>query len=111
MAEERKLSQRKPIKTTFISDADLPVHYVNIVNVRAGLEEFFITLGTVMPPEITDITDLEGIDSLNAHTLLRFAVSRSVMKQMLEVMQAIYDQQTSQLEMLQTVQEEDQERE
>ena len=111
MAEERKLSHQKSFKTTFVGDSDLPVHHVNAVNVRAGLEEFFFTLGTVLPPEITDIKDLESIDSLNAHTLFRFAVPRNVMKQMLDVMQAVYDQQTRQVEMLHTDQEEAQERE
>lgn len=111
MAEERKLPQQKLIKTTFVDDSDLPIHYVNVVNVRAGLEDFFVILGTVMPPDIADINDLEDLDTLNAHPLFRFAVSRNVMKQILGVMQVVYDQQTRQLEMLRAAQEEGQENE
>ena len=60
MAEEIKLPQPKQIKAEFVGEAELPTHYVNIVNVRAGVEEFFITLGTGIPPEIADIKDVSS---------------------------------------------------
>lgn len=105
MAEERQIPQQKLIRTTFVGDSELPVHYVNIVNVRSGVEEFFVTLGTAMPPEITDIKDLESIDTVKAQPLFRFAMSRQVMKDVIELMQRIYDQQTKQIEMMHTLQE------
>lgn len=107
MAEESKLPQRKPIKTTFVNDSGLPIHYVNVINVRAGLEEFFVTLGTVMPPEIASIEDLDAINSIDAHSLFRFVVSRNVLKQLIDVMQTVYEQQTQQLETRDISQEED----
>lgn len=108
MAEERQLPQQRLIKPTFVGDSDLPIHYVNVVNVRAGQEEFYITLGTVVPPEVASIEDLDAI-SLEAHSLFRFAVSRNILKQIIDVLQGVYDNQTKQLEMLRTFQKEAQE--
>lgn len=111
MTDETKLPKPKIVKANFVGEKDLPIHYVNFVNVRSGQEEFFITLGTATPPDITDIKDLDEIDNINVLSLFRFAVSRSVMKQIIEVMQTVYDQQTKQLEMLQRIQEETRENE
>ncbi|MBV9688417.1 MAG: hypothetical protein JO202_01780 [Ktedonobacteraceae bacterium] len=107
MPEERQLPQQKLVKASFEGDSELPVHYVNIVNVRAGVDEVFITLGTVIPPEITDIRDLESLDTIKAHPLFRFAMSKNVMKQMIDLMQNIYNHQLSQTEMMDTSQSED----
>jgi hypothetical protein len=46
MAEEKKLPEPKQLRTVFVGDSELPIHFVNAVNVRAGLEEFYFTLGT-----------------------------------------------------------------
>ncbi len=78
MAEERKISHPKQVKTIIVGDENLPTHFVNSVNIRSGLEEFFLTFGTAIPLEITDIRDLEAINSVNAHALFRCAISRSI---------------------------------
>ncbi|SRR5258708_13934444 len=109
MADEKKLPGFKQVRATFVGDDNLPTHYVNIVNVHAGLEEFFLTLGTVVPLEIADSQDLEGIDSLNGHPLFRCAVSRSVMKQVIDLMTALYESQTKQIEQFQASQRKDEE--
>ncbi len=103
--EERQLPQQKLVKPVFVGDEELTVHYVNVVNVRSGVEEFFVTLGTAMPPEINDIKDLEGLDVVKAHPLFRFAMSRQAMKNVIELMQRIYDEQTRQMELMRTLQE------
>ncbi len=107
--EERQSPQQKLVKAVIIDGEKLPVHYVNAVNVRGGAEEFFITLGTALPPEITDIKDLESLDTIEAQPLFRFAMPRGVMRSVIELMQRLYDQQTSQLEMMHTLQEKDRE--
>src|SRR5436309_12670890 len=107
MAEEKQIPQQKAVKATFVDDSSLPVPYVNIVSIRAGLDDFFVTLGTVLPPEVANIEDLEAINSLKAQPIFRFAVSRSVLKQVIDVMQTVYDQQTKQLEMTGIPKEED----
>ena len=109
MTEEKKRSAAKQVKTVFIGDENLPTHYVNSVNIRSGLEEFFLTFGTAIPLEITDIKDLEDIDSINAHALFRCAISRSVMKQVIDLMTTLYESQTRQIELLQVAQKKDKE--
>jgi len=109
MEDERKLLETKQVKTIFVGDENLPTHYVNVVNVRSGLDEFFLTFGTAVPMEITDSKDLENIDSVNAHPLFRCAVSRSVMKQVIDLMTTLYENQTGQIELLQASQRKDEE--
>src|SRR6266571_5540999 len=109
MAEERKISHPKQVKTIIVGDENLPTHYVNSVNIRSGLEEFFLTFGTAVPLEITDIKDLEDIDSINAHALFRCAIPRSMMKQVIDLMTTLYENQTRQIELLQASQGKDEE--
>src|SRR6266480_5722141 len=104
MAEERKQTVPKQVKTVFVGDEILPTYYINSVNIRSGLEEFFLTFGTAVPLEITDIKDLEDIDSINAHALFRCAISRPVMKQIIDLMTTLYENQTKQIELLQVSQ-------
>ena len=100
MVEEKKIPEPKQLRATFSEDSELPIYFVNAVNIRAGLEEFYFTLGTIAPLEVTDINELEGLQTINANSLFRFAVTRTVMKQVLDLMQSVYDQQTQQVEML-----------
>ncbi len=109
MAEERKQTVPKQIKTVFVGDENLPTHYVNSVNIRTGLEEFFLTFGTAIPVEIAEIKDLEDIDSVNAHALFRCAISRPVMKQVIDLMTSLYENQTRQIELSQASRGKDEE--
>ena len=109
MAEERKRSTPKQVKTVFIGNETLPTHYVNSVNIQPGLEEFFLTFGTVVPLEITDMKDLEHIDSINAHAVFRCAMSRTMMKQVIDLMKTLYENQSIQVELLQASQRKDEE--
>ncbi len=109
MADERESFQTKQVKTVFVGDENLPTHYVNIVNVRTTPEEFFLTLGTAVPLEITDSKQLEEIESINAHPLFRCAISRSTMKQVIDLITNLYENQTRQIELLQASQGKDEE--
>jgi len=109
MAEERKQLTPKQVKTVFIGDETLPTHYVNSVNIQSGLEEFFLTFGTAVPLEITDMKDLENIDSINAHAVFRCAMSRTMMKQVIDLMTTLYENQTRQVELLEASQRKDEE--
>ncbi|SRR5260370_2035805 len=102
MPEEKKLPQPRQVKTIIVGDENLPTHYVNSVNIRAGLEEFFFTFGTAIPLEIADIKDIENIDSINAHAVFRCAMSRSMMKQVIDLMTNLYENQPVQPEQFQT---------
>ena len=109
MAEEKRMSVQKTLKTTFADNPNLVSHYVNVVNVRGGIEEFFLTFGTALPIEVATPEDLENIDTVQAQPLFRCVVTRQSMKQILDVLQTVYDQQTKQLESLQLSQEKDRE--
>ncbi len=110
MTNERELlSNIKRIKGVFVGDKQLPTHYVNMVNARVGLEEFFLTFGTVLPLDLTEKQSLEDIDSLNAQPLFRCAMPRSVVKQIIDLMTTLYNNQTKQIEQLQVSQRGDSE--
>ena len=109
MAEERRIPAPRQVKTAFVGDENLPTHYVNMADARAGREEFFLTLGTVIPSEITDSQDLEGIDRIDGYPLFRCAVSRSAMKQIIDLITALYENQTRQIEQLQASERKDEE--
>jgi len=99
MTEERNIQHvPKQVKTVMVGDEALPTHYINSVNIRSGLEEFFLTFGTALPLEIIDIKDLEGINSVKAQAVFRCAVSRSMMKQLIELMTNLYQNQLEQVE-------------
>lgn len=101
MPEEKKNPQSRQVKTIIVGDENLPTYYVNSVNIRAGLEEFFFTFGTAIPLEIADIKDIENIDSINAHAVFRCAMSKSMMKQVIDLMTNLYESQLGQSEQLQ----------
>ena len=48
--------------------------------------------------------DLENIDSVNAHALFRCVIPRTVMKQVIELMTNLYENQTKQIELSQASQ-------
>jgi|SRR5579884_160973 len=94
MPEDKNLLPNKQVKTVFVGDEDLPTHYVNSVNIRFGQDDFFLTFGTAVPLDISDIKDLEQIDSVHAKALFRCAMSRSMMKQLIDLMTNLYDNQS-----------------
>lgn len=107
MSEDTKTPTGKPLKTIFVDDEKLPTHYVNSLNVRFSAEDFFLTFGTAIPLDISDIKDLEEVDSVNAHALFRCAMSRSTMKQVIDLLTKLYENQSSQIEQLQAAQKKD----
>ena len=110
MTEERKKQPAsKQVKTVMVGDEALPTLYVNSVNIRSGLDEFFLTFGTALPLEIIDIKDLEDIDSIKAQAVFRCAITRSMMKQLIDLMTNLYENQLAQVEQLQTSQRGDEE--
>lgn len=109
MPEEKKTSSSKQIKTVLVGDEDLPTHYVNSVNIRSDLEAFFLTFGTALPIEISNMNELENIESIKAHSLFRCVISRSVMKQVIDLMTTLYENQTEQIKLIQASQRKDEE--
>lgn len=96
-------------------DPELPLLHVNVLNVRAGVDEFFLTFGVVLPPQFKTPAEIqeaatEGV-SLEAQTLFRCAVSPETMRSIVTLMQnqlqlqsALADQLTQQRRQVQTEQ-------
>lgn len=81
---------------------DFPLLHVNALNVRFGVDEFFLTLGVVMPPEFRTQAEAEQAGrQLEAQPVFRFAVSRQTMAKFLALMQAQLHMQTEMIARLQ----------
>lgn len=86
----------KPVKfaTTLTDASNLPIYHVNILNVRNGVDEFFITLGVAPPPDATELAAIMESGTVVGQPIFRFAISRDTMEQFLAVLAGQYDQQT-----------------
>lgn len=94
----------KPVQVNItMGDASgLPLYHVNVMNLRAGIDEFYFTLGVISPPEQTEIAALtvNGQIQAVAQPIFRFAASRDTMEKFLTLMAGIFDQQTKIIEKL-----------
>lgn len=72
---------------------ELPLPYINALVVQSGVDDFFITVGSLVPPEVITEEDLEQFSELRAKPLFRFAASRENIKQFIAVLQLQYDKQ------------------
>ncbi len=77
----------RAIDVQFEDISQLPVHYVNLVNVSIAQDAFFFTLGVVFPPTIRTPDDLAQINTLNGTPLFRCAVTPVVMEQLVNLLQ------------------------
>src|SRR5260370_15497877 len=85
--------------------SNLSMHYVNALDVRAGADEFFFTLGTVTPPDQAGMEAAVEAGHLVAEPVFRFAVSRETMAKFLVLMVGQYDHQTASTNKLQRLSE------
>jgi hypothetical protein len=94
----------EPTPVTFnitIADAsNLTIHHVNALGLRTGSDEFYFTLGVVMPPDQAEIAAAMEAGHLVAQPVFRFAISRNTMEKFLAVMADQYDQQTTAIKQL-----------
>lgn len=66
---------------------------MNALFVQTGVDDFFVTIGSLVPPEIKSEGDLEKLAELTAKPLFRFATSRVCMKRFIDALQYQYDNQ------------------
>ena len=94
----------KPVQVnvTMGDASDLPLYHVNVMNIRAGIDEFYFTWGVVLPPEQAEIAALtvNGQVQAVAQPIFRFALSRDTMEKFLTLMASTFDQQTKIIEKL-----------
>jgi hypothetical protein len=72
---------------------ELSLPYVNALLVRPGVDDFFITLGSLEPPEIRSEEGLAECLELTAKPLFRFAASRENLRRFIDVLQRQYERQ------------------
>ena len=90
--------------TTFnVTIADtpgLPIYHANALVVRSGIDEFFLTLGVIVPPDQVEAEVAAKAGHVVAQPIFRFAISRDTMAKFLAAMAGQFDQQTSLLRQL-----------
>lgn len=83
--------QPKRIPIVFPDDPGSPTLYVNAIQILIGSNEFVVTVGTVLPPQIQRPEDLDSIDQLTAQPLFRFAVAPPIFKDFIDLMTTMYE--------------------
>ncbi len=92
---EKGRQKSKVVKITF-SDQEtenLPLPYANALLVQSGVDDFFVTVGSILPPDIKTEEDLATVSELTAKPLFRFATSRENIKRFIDALQQQYDNQ------------------
>jgi hypothetical protein len=92
---EGAVQKSKVIQVRFPEEEtkELPLPYVNAFFVQSGVDDFFVAIGFITPPEIKTEQDLERFSELTAKPLFRFATSRENIKRFIEALQQQYDNQ------------------
>jgi len=85
------------MRTVVLEDTDeLPMPHINAFLAQSGIaDDFFITVGVVLPPDVTSMEELDKYESIPAKTLFRFAVSRLSMAQFINALRFQYYVQLS----------------
>lgn len=91
---------------TFADASNLPIHHVNIMNLRRSSDEFFFTLGVVQPPDQSEMEAIMEDSYIVAQPVVRFAISRGTMEQFLTLMAGQFDEQTTFIKRLHSSDEE-----
>jgi hypothetical protein len=83
-----------PINVKFSDASTLPIQHVNTMGVHSSSDEFFLTLGVVVPPDQEEAAKVLENGYIVAQPVYRFAVSRDTMAKFIEIMEGQYKQQT-----------------
>lgn len=89
------------LKIMFTDASNLPIQHVNAMGIHSGSDEFFFTLGVVVPPDQEEAEAIQKAGHVIAQPVYRFAVSRDSMESFLALMAGQYDQQTTFIKELQ----------
>src|SRR5579863_7501267 len=82
------------LEVKFADDSNMTLHHVNVASIRIARDEFFLTLGVIMPPYPQEIVTAQQVGYLEAQPVFRFAMSRETMEKFLSLAAGQYDQQT-----------------
>lgn len=104
MDEQSQVPQAITYSIVVPEAPQLPLLHVNVLNIREGVDEFFLTFGVVMPPEFKTAAEAQEAvaegKQLEAQPLFRCAVSPEVMKSFITLMQTHLQLQSATAERL-----------
>lgn len=73
---------------------ELPLLHVNALSIANGVDEFFFTFGTVVPPDLKALENAEqSATQLVAQPVIRFVISPTIMAKFIQLMQTQLEQQ------------------
>jgi hypothetical protein len=98
MSEQNLEPMPEPLLVAMSDASSLPIYHVNALNLRAGIDEFFFTLGIVPPPDRSEIPAIKEAGHIEAQPIFRFAVSRDTMEKFLSLMADQFEEQTRAVE-------------
>ncbi len=94
MSQPESESTPLTLNIKFSDAPNLPIFHVNALGINSSSDEFFLTLGVVMPPDQTQAATLRESGYIVAQPIFRCAISRDTMEKLLALMAGQYDEQT-----------------
>ena len=79
----------KYVKIVFSDDAE-NIHYINAFSVIKGNDDYFVKLGSVVPPVLSR-EKVEKIDNIEVKSLFTFTMTKSSIKKFIELLQEEYE--------------------
>jgi hypothetical protein len=101
MSQQESKDAPTSLNVKFTDASHLPIPHVNAMAVNTGSDEFFFTLGVVVPPDQEEMKAARETGYVVAQPVCRFAMSRDSMEKLLALMAGQYDQQTAIIQELQ----------
>jgi hypothetical protein len=101
MGQQEPRAIPTPVNVKFADASNLLVQHVNAMGIHSGSDEFFFTLGVVVPPDQEEIAEVLETGHIVAQPVYRFAISRDNMEKFIELMEDQYKQQTALIKELQ----------
>jgi hypothetical protein len=94
MSQPEPESMPVTLNIRFTDASNLPILHVNALGINSSSDEFFFTLGVVMPPDQTQAAALKEAGYIVAQPIFRCAITRDTMEKFLALMASQYDEQT-----------------
>jgi len=99
---DKPVSAPTAFTVVFPDTPELSVLHVNALNMRLGTDEFILTLGIVLPPDISSPDKAKEMGyRVTAQPLFQFAITRDTMGKFLQLMKEQYDRQTAVQQLMQ----------
>lgn len=79
----------KYVRIVFTENTE-EIKYINVFSIIKGTDDYFVKLGSVAPPSLST-EELERIDKIDVKPLFMFAMTKSSVKQFIELLQEEYE--------------------